>query len=444
MLKIVGVVANLLPPASALAYAVIFGTELPRPDDWVFIATLKKQAEGLLKFQDVWEPYFSHRLLFPKILMFAMAPLTKWSLRAEMLVNYCFLLATTVLLWGIFRRNRSRETLAGDLWVFLPINMIVFGFKQFENLIWGWQLQIGMSSFGILATIYCLLLGSRWAFFGGIASGVLASFSFASGLLVWPLGSLILFLQRKKPAQQLLWLFCGIVAITLYITNLVLPRMEAGHAGTRLGNLLFGFIALIGASLPLSGRATSAYPIWGLSDVQSSPAATMDMRVAGAVGALVLVCAAVILGLGRKGKTNPWLFLFLFGLGASLMIAFGRLQREPENALLSRYATLAGYAVIGAYGLAIIAWRENRSKKMIPVLLSLIVVSYSIALASEWGKYAPFRWAMDQRAINALVQQAGGIKIVDPQFQWIEGHEWIKKQNAILKELGYAFFAERR
>ncbi|PLS81545.1 MAG: hypothetical protein CYG60_25775, partial [Actinobacteria bacterium] len=90
-------------------------------------------------------------MFFPKGVEILLGSLTKYDNVTEMyLVVVCFLVTQVALLFA-FRSNVIGDGLTSRLALFIPIALLVFSFRQQENLLFGYQINFAFTqTFGVL------------------------------------------------------------------------------------------------------------------------------------------------------------------------------------------------------------------------------------------------------------------------------------------------------
>src|SRR3990172_9068730 len=192
---------SLIPPVFLLIWLFLYHVDCPVGDEWALAPLLQKSFEGSLTFHDFWIQHNEHRLIFPKIVLLLLARWTSWNITYELLANV--LLGVGILLvLGYQVKRIDPETRR-----FLPIlSFLVFSLNQSENWFSGWQIQIFMN---VLAMILGMVLLSQrvttWLrIMGAALLGIVASYSFASGMAYWLLGILVLLGVRARPEKVIL------------------------------------------------------------------------------------------------------------------------------------------------------------------------------------------------------------------------------------------------
>jgi hypothetical protein len=348
---------------AAALLVVLFGVNVPFWDQWELAPLLAKQQAGTLTLHDLMEQHNEHRMLFPQLIMVGLAPLTGWDIRAELAVNYAFAaLALAALIAAVrpFLASASSAT-RGVVWFLLAAT--IFSLSQWENWLWGWQIQWFLSLVGVIAACFGLKRGlDVWATrraAGAVliaASGAAATvvqLSIASGVMLWPIGLLMIALHPAdgKKIPTAVWAAVAVVANALFFHgwhSAPIPGMptplEALADPLRLGHYVLAYI-----SGPI-GR------MW-----------LIDLPVGATGAALLVFCFAaagylLVSDWSRRAEASPWLGLVAFVCGGGLVTGLGRVGFGVEQGLGSRYVTLSMLLTVAAVGLgaAVLARRPDR------------------------------------------------------------------------------------
>src|SRR5215207_5482926 len=314
----------LIPAALPYLYVRAFGVNVVFADAWDMVLVFHKFFSGRLTFADLYAQHNEHRMFFPK--------------GAELyVVVSCFLITAAVLLVA-FRRE-----IGLPLIFFVPVALLIFSFRQYENMLWGFQISFAFTqTFGVLA-LYLLYSSSRdnfraYAFAAALGSATIASFSTAQGLLVWPAGLLGLLLGSvARPGKKVLvglWGIVGVAEWVVYFVDYHTPRghpplLDAlGHIGTAAGY----FLPLLGSAL--FWRPEHAYE-GGL-----------------VIGCLALAMFLATYGRGMLRQHSFWISLLFYSLFILATITLGRSGMFGVlQAAISRYTTFSVLAVASLYAL---------------------------------------------------------------------------------------------
>jgi hypothetical protein len=128
----------LLPAAAALLYVRSFGVSVAHHDQWDFVPFLDKLFSGTLSVWDLFGQHNEHRLFFPWVVMLLLAVLTEHNNVAEMYLSQAFLVVTLIVLLLVFRDSTGSKL---KLLLFVPIAFLIFGLRQHEIMLFGFNVQ---------------------------------------------------------------------------------------------------------------------------------------------------------------------------------------------------------------------------------------------------------------------------------------------------------------
>ncbi len=188
--------AILLPPALVVIAVGRYAVNVPYWDQWELVEPLRKLYAGQLSASDLWVQHNEHRILFPRVVMLALARASRWNIFYELSANVVFASLTFIFLWKLLRTTVHQISPTLSLMLAVPCSMLTFSLAQWQNWTWGWQVAIFMNALGSVVTVWSL---SRWpadwrgpaVAFGG---ALLGTFSLINGLFllgIVPLGVLL-------------------------------------------------------------------------------------------------------------------------------------------------------------------------------------------------------------------------------------------------------------
>jgi len=425
----------LLPAALALLYIRAFGVSVVFADAWSMVTLFGRWSSGTLRVSKLYALHNEHRMLFPKGAELLLGTITNYNNLAEMyLVWVCFLVTLAVLLLA-FRHPARRPWLL----LFVPVSLLVFGLRQYENLLFGFQINFAFTqTFGVLALflLYVLTRGGRFeklAFAAALGSATVASFSTAQGLLVWPAGLVGLLVgPAQRPAKTALAAVWGLVGLTEWIAYF------AGYAAPKgrpsmlyaLDHPVAGvkyFLTLLGGSL-----------FW-----RQTPAFAAGLLVA----CLVLAALLLIYKSGKVNEYSFWVSLLVYSLLMLAVITLGRVGLfGAEQALSSRYAAFSVLAVVSIYAVLAKTVLEGTS---VTVTALLAVLSGAILLSAAISYPEGVKEGAEQRVFRE--EAAFVLATYETQPDWtLEAHllhpsaELVRRRAPILQRLGYNVFSEPR
>lgn len=331
-------VLTLVPLAWLIWVVGKYSVEVPCQDQWELVPLLEKMFQGGLTFHDLWAQHNEHRILFPQIIMLGLARLTGWNIRCEMAVNVLLAAGIFAVLVRQVNKTARKLGMAGLPWAMPALSLIVFSIAQYQNWLWGWQIQMLLNLLAVLGGIV-VLAGEPfgWRRFAVAALlGVVASGSFANGVLFWPIGLLILLVVttggRQRFAATAGWLLIGALTVGACFHHYRKPEDHppcdllfqqpldyAAYVLKYLGNICAQYV---GGDTPTDG----------------------DIALASGFGGIVAMGWAAGMLLRRKiadfRTLLPCFAMSLYSVVTALVTGVGRLGLGSNQAIYSRYCTM--------------------------------------------------------------------------------------------------------
>jgi len=329
----------ILPALLALFFIKKYAVNVSMWDDLMFVPLFDKLHTGHLSFGDLFAQHNEHRIFFPRLLMLLLGVITHYNTIVE-----CYFSWFLICLMGyVFFKSHIRAFGTGEiaLATFVPIVWLIFTPRQLANLYWGFQMQIWMVIFFFLLAIYLLATsrGLTWRFALAAASGVVCTFSMGNGLLVWPIGLIMILWIRQSQTGELrrlylkmcyIWCLIGIVAI---VANFI------GYHGQFGNNIQYC------VQHPLSCFAYFLASLGGLSPYEY-PAILIGLF-------LLILYIYTGVTLVRQTKARPYtalsLSLILFALLSFLLATPQRTSLGVWDAVADRHSTFAILGMVGLY-----------------------------------------------------------------------------------------------
>jgi len=201
--------------------------DVPFWDQWCLVPLLDKFFSRNLKFFDLWKQHNEHRLVFPKIIMLLLARFSRWNIFYELMI--ILFLAIGVFLIHIYLIKRTEIKLKTFSGVCLApfVSLMTFSLVQWENWLWGWQIQIFLNIFASLVCITILTDNNinLYKFVIALFMMIIAALSFANGFILWPLGLIVIFklFKKNRNIYSIIWFLIGLICFILYIYNYQKP-----------------------------------------------------------------------------------------------------------------------------------------------------------------------------------------------------------------------------
>ena len=329
---------------------VHYGVNTPYYDEWDMVPLFQKVDHHELFFKDLWAQHNEHRIVFPKIVILMAAYITHWNIKAELLISICFAVASVCLLYlmVIKKINNKRLKVAA----LTLVTILFFSPVQWDNWLWGWQVEWFMCITFILLSIFLLneLADTRKVkivFTLALLAAFGATFSLGSGIVIWAIGLFILLTQKLKKPILLGWVGAAVFSTVLYYYHYHKP---AGSPSKTI--FLHEPVAFIRYLFAFFGRP--------VSDI---------IEVATLTGSIFLFLGATLFYLAHQRRTQikkflPWLSIMIFAILAGCITAVSRLGFGVEQSMSSRYTAISLLYLIGLVGLsASLLDRDTRTKK---------------------------------------------------------------------------------
>lgn len=372
-------IAVLLPVAVFALVWQYYAVNVPKWDDHVVRAYLyfwDQETTLTGKIYQLFKQHNEHRIVYDRIV----ASFDYWLFGK---LSYVHLMVMGKLsLVGLLAVFGAVLLRAGKPLPYLvPVSLLLFNLSHWENMFWGMAaLQNFSVVLWVVLTIYLLSYTDRWGL--ALASAMLATLTSGNGLLVWPLGLVLLVLRptngpslvagpvRWRLSPLISWAVSAAVVIGLYFVGFEKPAGNPPLRGTAV-DLFKGWLAFTGAAAEV---LTLGPPL----------------RASALLGGLMVL---VTLGLVAWGVLTQWATLtrLLRRIGPSRRSGFGTARTLPPTVLF--FWGCAGFLLGTA---AIVAWTRtgfgidllttSRYKIYSLTLLALLYVYVLVTLPERMGR----------------------------------------------------------
>jgi hypothetical protein len=365
--------AALAPSGLLLALIVTYWVDVPFWDQWGTSRYFGELARGRLTLADLFHPQNEYRQFFPHLLFVGLGWLTRWDVRAEMLVS--FLLACLVCL-GVYRLGKL--TAAGEvrqrLLAFVASALLIFSPVQYENWLFGIQVVYFAPLVCVVAALCVAVSGlpARVKFLLSALLATVSTFSSANGFLCWVVAAPALavsedFGRARRWRWAAAWAAGFAANVALYLHDLNRPNVYT-HAPSA-GDALVYFLAFTGGPLALGPRPLLIAVPFGAALV-------------------VLYAAAWLYVLRRRDaaltrRATAWLMLGAFSVLTGALVTYGRADDHGlRQALSSRYTTFSLYLIVALAHLTIVVVGDLRARgRVAPArLASRLAAAAAVAL----------------------------------------------------------------
>lgn len=411
-----------------------FGYRFPYWDEILYLPLYDKLNQGILSLNDLFFLQNNHRPFFPRVITLALAKISSWN---ELTILYCSLssvIALFIILGYVINtekkeENKNTNNKSVKFLSLCYVSLFLFSWSQMENWVWGLQLMMFLTNLFCVLVLFFIYKYEMNIFVLTICLllSILASFSFANGLLIWfiPLPFLLYKIAKTKNRNftlLLIWILCAIAVTSFYFKNYHTPSISKTSESINIVNKFLYFLLYLGS--PISGFIST--PPWHGNKI---PEPHMTQYIFGIAGILIwvfllyktknIIFAEVQYCKHEKGiqflfkktvqKINAdeylfWKSISLFAIFSGVLIALGRSQIGLGQALSSRYITTGSLFWCSLIGLLNFYIKnsenlfekyniKNLSSTLIKYLLLLlfIILNFSpIYLNREWHQIA--RW----------------------------------------------------
>jgi hypothetical protein len=344
---LVGIV-TIAPPLRLIRILATMGVDTPSSDDGLLIPRfLGKVLDGGYNWLHFPEDTFrnTHSHLVPGLIYIVMAKLGHFNIYWAIYLGVALAAAKLVLLHGAFTARSKNPAGLGTLLMWPILSLLVFSVSQISIFEQDLQaLMTGFSQLGMALGIWALVrFPSRW--FGAllaILAALIASFSFASGLVLWPVFVVgMAVFGFRKIGQYALLIVSGVAVSASYYYFLYFDRSTIGGASkiTRIFDFAF-FSETLGR--PFVKQLTN---IRGTVD---------SARLLGWLGlVLALVLLAILIAFRKDRRLSdaaPAMLVMVAGILILWQICMTRPVSSPW------YTAFALDFWVGLVGLAYVCW----------------------------------------------------------------------------------------
>jgi len=397
---------------STLSVIVRTYTPVPRWDHWAEVLWLKNYYAGQWHISDLWRQHNEHRILFPRLFF-----LTDFFLFKGTNV---FLTISIVLLqaghaWIFVRELRLSKGISSPVRrAAMAITIaLLFSGADMDNLTWPFQVSFMLVFYAGTVAVYSLIRHAEARANGWLAasigSAIVASYSLASGIFIWPVLLLIALSLKLRWRSLLLLAGSGAATILAYSSGYQSIAAHSNIATTIKDPIgLLGYVAGY-LALPLS-KLNHEAGIWvGSAALAGVGVATIWMFRQPVLPRLVRLALGVMI------------FITL----NAFVTALGRMSLgAPEGAM--RYATPVGvfwacafFFVLLADGRWLSANGDIRTAWAISAAITAlitVILPVHIVQRDFFTGLAP-SWADARTALETDVAAIDQIQAITPDYQ---------------------------
>ena len=306
-------------------------------DQWDDIAVIRQNLHHFPDWSSLWRQHTDNRILFPNLIVLFLAYTVHFNVIVEEYLSAGMLFsAAALIIWTHKRRSPGVPLL-----YYCPVAFLTLTLAQWQNMLWGFQMAWFLVLLAVAGALFLLDRPkfSGWVLAAAAGVAVVASYSSLQGLLIWPVGLVLLYHRNRPRWAYVSWLSVALVTTSLYFVHYHNQTTESLKWVARF---------------PL--RFVEFY-VFALGDIVGVPVKTETAPANPAVvvfGSVLLVLAVLSLikwGIRRDETSGGPLgiALVVYALLFVVMITQGRFFFGFFAASQSRYTTNSVLALTGIY-----------------------------------------------------------------------------------------------
>ena len=337
LVKVLTVVGFAVPVAVYIIFLQHYSVNAMWQDQWDDVPVIRQSFVHFPDWSSLWLQHVDNRILFPNLIVVALAHTVHYNITVEEYVSAVMLFAATaVFIWC--HKRRSPHT---PLLFYCPVAFLTLTLAQWQNTIWGFQMAWYVVLLSLALTIALLDRHTfTWPVFAvAIVVAVVGSYSSLQGLLIWPVGFVLLYQRRRLVQAIIVWVIAAGATAALYFHNFTSSKafnpqdtvLKAPFDAVKF------FIFALGDIVGLQESKTDQPNGWVM-----------------AFGVVILVLAVLVLlrwGFRRDehGAAPIGIALIVYGLLFDALITQGRVFLFYFAASQSRYTTNDVLVLAGIY-----------------------------------------------------------------------------------------------
>ncbi|MCG8699549.1 MAG: hypothetical protein MI922_15940 [Bacteroidales bacterium] len=348
---------------------MLFSVSVPVFHDWTFFSLVSNEHEDSL-FKLFFKPQNGQRVIFINLIYYLFYNLNVFNTKIFLAISWC------IMCFSLFGLFKIYKTHFNAIKRFIPVSWLFFSFAQTTNLLLSWQITLNLGMLGIIWTFYFLSTSHPQKVFYSALFYALSLFSFANGLVIYPLA--IAYFLLTKSSKKYLWQWISMGGL---ITSLFFIGYNSGntkaisyilHNILDYINFFFGLLALpFTTSLPKTSSAL--------------------IFIAVIIGLTIFVLSVYLLIKHFKSlRGNVFTYFLLYCFMVAFLISIGRAGNDGvKGAFMSRYYSIVVLCPISIY-LLINSLPKYKLLKYIQSLFFFAVIT-GVALGYGLGLFSGIR-----------------------------------------------------
>lgn len=310
-------------------------------DQWADIALISHFPS----WSALWNQHTDNRILFPNLIVIALAHTVHFNIDVEDYLSALMLFAATaIFIWSHKRRAPNTPLL-----FYCPVAFLALTLSQWQNALWGFQMAWYLVLLSVAVSMALLdrpQLAARpdwprsaWpTFVVAVLVAVFCSYCSVQGLIIWPVGLVLLYHRRWPRWAVVGWVVAAGVTVALYFhdfatTRVFNPSYVLSHAPHAVAVFLFALGDVVGVQERLHDPPNVGVMAFGIA---------------------IFVLAVVVLlrwGIRRDDRSGApiGIALIVFGLLFDALVTQGRYWLNFYAASMSHYTTYDVLVLVGIY-----------------------------------------------------------------------------------------------
>jgi len=372
----------ILPVIVLIFLVTKYWVNVPFCDQWDISIIFEKYYSKSLSFSDLIAQQNESRMVFPRLIFLGMGLMTGWNVRVEMCLTIIFACLIALNLFILLKRIEGLN-ISGKLILLLIINLLLFSPVQWEN----WLCGISMIKYttALMLTTGLVINTSNISIRAKVAwnsiLSIIATFSFANGMLLWLLLLPVnMFFRREDRKCQektkkeliyiLLYVIIAVSTIGFYFADYHKPYYHPPF-----------FLAV---SRPLD--AIAFFLVWIATPfipANSPYASILPFFVGGLVFSIFILSITYFVYRAYRDSSKlsffyPWVIIGFYSIINGIIITFGRLGFGVRFAAQNRYTTTSIFVPISIVVLVYLMYTFYMGEKKIVEKSFLVVQTLAL------------------------------------------------------------------
>ncbi|CAG5069425.1 hypothetical protein DYBT9623_02161 [Dyadobacter sp. CECT 9623] len=414
--KALTIILSLILLLPVLIYFTVwnyYAINIPKWDDHTFkafIIEFSQAADWKGELRALMRQHNEHRIALTRLISWLDFKIFgALNYRHLMIAGNVLLLAVIPLWYELLKKNKK------PLFALVPVPFLWLTLAFHENMFWGMS---AIQNFGVVTltlwTLFLCVKPNSAAFIASLGLAIVTILTSGNGLLVLPLGALLLFLSgnRKRFA---LWLAWSIAAVVGYFFTYQKPEYNPESKAT-IFQLFKGYMSFLGSF-------AESFPVLDHSGVCFFLGIVLFLVA-------ISIVSTTLFRIIRNKYTNKFervtdlfcLGTVLFILGTALIVVYSRAGFGIETLITSRYKIYSVLLLLVAYLYVVIPIRGSFLSPYITAIVFLAVTfnifSYHYHLVEAYNLRKmlitdQFNWTFKDKALTYPADTSFAANIIE-------------------------------